>query len=131
MSQTVLNISDQYAYDISKNPVSVGEVWDVDVINQSIELILSTYPGERLFNPSFGLGLERFIFNLSTSDEAENLLNMVANAIKTWEDRITLFESQMRLISNTDQNTVILIIPYQIKINQITSVFMKKIASNS
>lgn len=123
-------LSDRWAYDIDKNPIDQGEIWDGDVLNQSIEMILATNPGERLFNPSFGFGLQRRVFEIMAPDDAENFLDEVANALKTWEDRITVIESQMQVIANVDQNSVILIIPYIIKRTNIKSVFKKKIISN-
>lgn len=129
MARNLKNISETWAYDIDKNPVNVGEIWDKDVINQSIELILGTIPGERLFNPSFGYGLQTKIFDLFSPDEAENMLDEIAAVIKRWEDRIVLLESDMRVIADVDQHYVILVIPYIIRRNGIKSVFKKKIVS--
>lgn len=131
MIKTIRNISERWAYDIDKNPIDQGEIWDVDVINQSIEMILGTLPGERLFNPNFGVGLQYRIFEVMSNEEAENLLNIVASAIKTWEDRIFLVESQMRIIADVDRHIVVMIIPYIIKRTGITSVFKKKIIGNN
>jgi phage baseplate assembly protein W len=123
----VRELSDNWAYDIAKTPISDGEIKDIEVINQSIELILSTVRGERLFNPSFGLGLQNRIFNIASPDEGETILDLVAEAIKNWENRITLIENQMKIQINSDQNSIIIIIPYIIRRNQIKSVFQKKI----
>jgi len=131
MPKTLRNISERWAYDIDKNPIDQGEIWDVDCINQSIELILGTLPGERIFNPSFGFGLQYRIFNLFSPDQAESILDEISSALKKWEDRITIIERQMRVIANVDNNSIILIIPYIIKRNQIKSIFKKKIVSNA
>jgi len=130
MAKTIRNISERWAYDIDKNPIDQGEIWDVDVINQSIEMILGTIPGERLFNPSFGYGLQYKIFNLFSPEEAESILDDIVLAIKKWEDRISIVESQMRVIANVDAHSVILVIPYIIKRTKIKSVFKKKLVSN-
>jgi phage baseplate assembly protein W len=131
MANKIRNISERWAYDIDKNPIDQGEIWDADVINQSIEMILSTIPGERVFNPSFGYGLQTKIFDLFSQEEAETILDEIANVIKFWEDRITILESEMKVIANVDKNYIILIIPYIIKRTQIQSVFKKKIISNT
>lgn len=130
MAKTIRNISDRWAYDIDKNPIDVGEIWDVDTINQSIELILGTIPGERLFNPTFGLGLQARIFELFSPEEADYLLDEVSSALRRWEDRIIVLEQEMRVISNVDRNYIVLIIPYVIKRTGIQNVFKKKIISN-
>ncbi|MDD5651690.1 MAG: GPW/gp25 family protein [Candidatus Nanoarchaeia archaeon] len=123
----IRELSDNWAYDIAKNPISNGEIKDVEVINQSIEMILGIAPGERLFNTSFGLGLQNRIFNIASPEEGESILDQISEAIKTWEDRITLVESQMQIKIEPDNNMIVLIIPYIIKRNKIKSVFQKKI----
>lgn len=130
MAKTIRNISTRWAYDIDKNPIDQGEIWDVDCINQSIEMILGTIPGERLFNTSFGYGLQYRIFNIASPEEAESILNEAAKAIQKWEDRINLVESQMRIIADVDRHFVVLIIPYIIKRTGIQSIFQKKVISN-
>ena len=123
-------LSDRWTYDIDKNPIDQGEIWDGDVLNQSIELILVTNYGERLFNPTFGFGLLGRIFEVMSPTAADGLLDEMAEAIRRWEDRITLIESQMRIISNVDLHTISIIIPYIIKRSQIQSVFKKNLISN-
>jgi phage baseplate assembly protein W len=120
-------LSSNWAYDLSKNAISEGELRDVDVINQSIELILTTSYGERSFNLNFGSGLPRKLFESMSPSLAEDILNDAAAALKRWETRITVIESQMRVISSSDQNSVILVIPYFINSINISSVFQKKI----
>jgi len=123
-------LSDNWAYDLDKDPIRNGEIKDGDVLNQSIEMILATAFGERLFNPSFGAGLQYKIFNVFTTSEANAILDEVAQNIKMWEDRITVVESQMNFIINPDQNYVILIIPYIINRTGVKSVFKKKIIND-
>ena len=131
MPKTIRNISERWAYDIDKNPIDQGEIWDVDCINQSIEMILGTLPGERLFNPNFGMGLQYRIFEIASPEEAENLLDIVAAALKKWEDRIIVIENKMRIIADVDRHSIVIIIPYMIVRNGITSIFKKKIVSNN
>lgn len=123
----IRELSDNWAYDIAKDPISNGEIKDIDVINQSIELILGTSQFERLFNPSFGLGLQNRLFNIATPEDGEAILNQISDALKMWEDRITLLENQMKIKVDPDNNLMILIIPYIVKRNKIKSVFQKKI----
>jgi phage baseplate assembly protein W len=118
---------DHYAYDLSINPLSKGEIWDTDVINQSIELIIATYFGERLFNPYFGSPLGNMLFENMNESKGESLLTDLINAIKKWEDRITILESKCRIILDYDNNSIGLQIFYTINQNNIRSVFEKKI----
>ena len=131
MPKTIRNISERWAYDIDKNPIDQGEIWDVDCINQSIEMILGTMPGERLFNTPFGYGLQYRIFNIASPAEAESILDEIVEALARWEDRISVITNQMRIIADVDRHSVIIIIPYIIKRNNIKSIFKKKIISNN
>jgi phage baseplate assembly protein W len=46
-----------YALDLSKKPFSQVQVTDAAAISQSMEAIIMTSKGERVFNPNFGLVL--------------------------------------------------------------------------
>jgi len=122
--------SSWWAYDIAKKVVSKGEVFDKDVIDKSIEMILTTYPTERFFNPSFGSLLLARVFEVITNEDAEALLDDVATAIKRFEDRVILIESKMRIDFSPDDGYVILTIPYVIKRSGLRSKFQKKILNS-
>lgn len=119
--------SDNFAYDISMRIKSEGEIWDDDVISQSITLILSTSYGERLFNTSFGSPVFNMLFNTFSNKSGEELLDEVALAIKTYEDRVTVLEDKMIVEYDDTNNTIILEIPYYIKKTGKSSVWKKKI----
>ena len=122
--------SSRWAYDISKRVIAKGEIFDTDVIDQSIEMILTTYPTERFFNPSFGSLLLARIFEVITDEDAEVLLDDVAEAIKTWEDRVFLIEKKMRIDFSPDDGFVILTIPYVVRRTGLKSTFQKKIINS-
>jgi phage baseplate assembly protein W len=119
--------SENWAYDISKKVISKGEIWNDDVIAQSIELIVATYFGERLFNLSFGSPVYGKLFETISISDGENLLNGVATAIKKWEDRVYLIEQQMRVKVDVDNNSITLLIPYIIKRSGKSSIWQKRI----
>ena len=122
-------LSDNWAQDISKNAITYGDLKDVDVLDQSIELILTTVYGERLFNLTFGSGLTLKVFGTMTPDFAEEVLNDVAGAIRRWEDRIRVIESNMRIIQNVDDNSIIIVIPYYVLKTGVGSIFKKKLVN--
>jgi len=116
-----------FAYDISRNVEKKGEIFDVDVINQSIENILSTLRGERLFLLSYGSDLAFVLFDNFTETNAEQLLDNILDAIETWEDRIILDRSRARMQVIMDQNALNLEIPYYIKRSSISTTFERKV----
>jgi phage baseplate assembly protein W len=118
---------DDWAYDISKGPTVVGEVLNEDAINVSIENILSTLRGERLFSPYFGSTLPLQVFEQIDVSIAENLLDELLDAIALWEDRITIIKSEIELNILTNENTLTLLIPYIINRNGLTGRFSRKI----
>lgn len=123
----ILSNRDKWAYDISKNIQTKGEIWDEDVIKQSVETILTTPFGERLFNPFFGSPLYSLISETISQQTAERLLDSIINAIKRWEDRITILENSVKMVISYDSHAITLKIPYIIKKSNIVSSFDKKI----
>ena len=61
-----------------------------DDIYQSLMLILSTSPGERVMHPTFGCGLKMMIFDVITESIVTEITDLVERAILFFETRITL-----------------------------------------
>jgi len=118
---------DSFAYDISKNVITMGEVYDDDVISQSIEIILTTNYGERVFLPNFGSVLPTMIFENITVQNGEEVLDAIISDIEQWEDRISIIAEQSSIQILNDTNTILLTIPYIINRTGITSSFERKI----
>lgn len=62
----------------------------MDLIRQSVSVILDTEPGERVMRPGFGCGLRRYLMepnNLTTRTAMEA---DIRRALETWEPRIRL-----------------------------------------
>ena len=119
--------SDNFAYDISKQVLSKGEIYDTDVINQSVELILTTGFNERVFNLSFGSSLPSYIFEFINEDSGELLLDSIIASVQKWEDRIRVTSNAASLQILDDDHAIILTLPYVIKQNGKSGIFKKKI----
>lgn len=65
---------------------------DFDDVDQSIQVILGTAPGERLMRPDFGAGLNRLVFEPMTTTTLELVKTRVTEALLRWEPRITVQE---------------------------------------
>jgi phage baseplate assembly protein W len=118
---------DKFAYDLSKTPLTKNDVFDIQAINQSIENILSTIPGERPMNPFFGSPLFTTLFENITQSEAEKLMNDLIDTIKFWENRITVIPEQCEFNINSNDHTLEISIVYQINQNNIVSEFNRKV----
>lgn len=123
----VRNIN-KWAYDLSQDCLRYGEVNDVDVINQSIQTILGTYYGERLDNIQFGCGLPLYIFSIMESGNVEAVKKEVVSALKRWEDRIIVNESGINVILDYNKNSIIISIPYTIKITGQQTTYISRLS---
>ena len=125
-----LNASDprnNFAYDLHKDVLTKGEATDEEAIGISIENILSTAFGERVFNPYFGSVLPFQLFENITEENGEDLLDKLIEAVETWETRITIVKDKAHLGLLTDENAMTLYLPYIVKSSGVTSRFNKKI----
>jgi phage baseplate assembly protein W len=119
--------SDDFARDIAKNITRDGNVINEDAISQSIEMIIATTPGERLFKPEFGTLTWATLFEDFTVAGGERLIDDIVAAIRKYEDRVEVLESDITLQMNQNENSMLLSIPYVIKRNGKVSRFDKKI----
>ncbi len=127
----MLNINNDIFFigvDLDKDLVKNGEISDIQVINRSIESILSTEYGERIFNPSYGSSFKKMLHEKLSKNNAELILNNAIDSIKKWEDRIIIIESKCKIIVNLSENSIMLYIPYIIKKSKVSSTFNKKVS---
>ena len=59
-------------------------------LNQSIHIILSTSPGQRVMRPTFGCRLHELVFAPNNSHTAAQARRYVEDALGMWEPRITV-----------------------------------------
>jgi phage baseplate assembly protein W len=65
-------------------------VQEPDSIRQSLLLLLSTIPGERVMRPEYGCQLFRIIFDPNDDTTAGLAIHYVRTAIERWEPRIEI-----------------------------------------
>jgi hypothetical protein len=65
-------------------------VSDTVDISESLRILLSTNPGERVMLPAFGCGLRRMVFEDITEQMMTEMKEMIRKAILFFEPRITL-----------------------------------------
>jgi Bacteriophage baseplate protein W len=59
-------------------------------IDQAIQLILRTYPGERPMRPEFGSRLRDFVFDGANGENAAAIASEVRVALLRWEPRVII-----------------------------------------
>ncbi len=61
---------------------------DEQDIDQAIQLILGTAPGERPMRPEFGCGVHDFVFDSIDANTIGNMEQAIREALLRWEPRI-------------------------------------------
>jgi phage baseplate assembly protein W len=61
-------------------------------VHQSIRMILSTSPGERVMRPDFGCGIHDLVFDVNNAGTAGAVAAAVREALAVWEPRIEVLD---------------------------------------
>ena len=83
-------------------------------LDQSIRIILSTSPGQRVMRPTFGCRLYELVFAPNNSHTAAQARRFVEEALGMWEPRISVVRVDVRPDSQ-DGSRLIIYIEYQVK----------------
>jgi phage baseplate assembly protein W len=67
---------------------AIAVAGDEDKVQQSIEIILRTAPGERPMRPDFGCGIHALVFETINDDMLGRVLAEVGSALSRFEPRI-------------------------------------------
>ena len=95
----------------NKNDQLLETAVGVDVINQSIRLIIGTRLGERYNNNEFGSSVNDLVFEPNDLVLKDLLYYSVVSALQRWEKRITILEVNF---DDQAENLINIIINYKI-----------------
>lgn len=88
-------------------------------IEESILIILSTAPGERLMLPDFGCGIHDLVFASNDTSTVTRVVDLVRRSLTTYEPRIDVLDVNAE--TSTEQPTLLLIrVDYRIRDNNST-----------
>ena len=90
--------------------LATGET-DVD---QAIEIILSTAPGERPMRPEFGCGVHDFVFDTIDAGTVARMETAIRAALDRWEPRIEVADVTFDL-DHTDSGALLINITYRLR----------------
>ena len=71
-----------------KNEKQVGMLSDAEDVQSSLEILLSTRPGERVMRPDYGCNLDELVFETLTTTFKTHIKDLVSTAILYHEPRI-------------------------------------------
>ncbi len=83
-------------------------------LDQSIRIILSTSPGQRVMRPTFGCRLYELVFAPNNNHTAAQARRYVEEALGMWEPRIRVTRVDAHPDEN-DRSRLIIFIEYQVK----------------
>jgi uncharacterized protein len=79
----------------TKEVVMVADEQD---IVESLNILLSTHPGERVMLPNYGCDLRRMVFEEASEQTVTEIKDMIRKAILFYEPRITLNRVDAQLV---------------------------------
>ena len=86
--QSFLGTGWSFPPSFDKLEASVQMVSDVADIEESIRIILSTIPGERLMQPDFGCDIKKLVFEIADTWLVSELNHIIYHALLQYEPRI-------------------------------------------
>ena len=85
---------------------------NANAIARSVRNIVMTIPGERFFQPSFGSGVNRVLFNNMDEISASILEDEIRNSIRNYEPRVRL--RSLKVQPDFDNNSFNTVVTYDI-----------------
>jgi phage baseplate assembly protein W len=83
-------------------------------IDQAIQLILATAPGERPMRPEFGCGVHDFVFDTIDAGTVARMETEVRSALDRWEPRIQVTDIDFDL-AGMDRGELLIEISYRVR----------------
>lgn len=87
---------------------------DRSEIEQAIQIILNTSPGQRVMRPTFGCRLHELVFAPNNAQTAFQARRYVEDALGMWEPRIQVTQVNVRADSD-DGSRLIIEVEYMVK----------------
>jgi phage baseplate assembly protein W len=91
---------------------NLRKVINIEAVRTSIDNILGTSRGERVFLPEFAIGLRGMVFEPLNANLVNRLSNEVKNSIEIWDPRVTVIGVDFK--EDTDNNYIELTVRFNI-----------------
>ena len=90
-------------------------VHDEDAINEAIDNILRTRPGERIFNRGFGSSLYGLLFEPITPSTANRIASAIVHYLSDLESRLSLVRSGVRVVPFPEEARYEVTVTYRLR----------------
>jgi phage baseplate assembly protein W len=101
LNTSFTNINEVYAIDEQKDLVVD---YDIKAIKNSIVNIMTTSPGEKILNPTFGIDLRDYLFEPISEIVSNQIANSIVTGFARQEPRI-VFREKPVVIPNADEQS--------------------------
>jgi phage baseplate assembly protein W len=88
-------------------------------VRQSLMLLLSTQPGERIMRPEFGCDLHRLVFEPNDQTTAGLAMHYVRTAIARWEPRVEILGLDAEAAAD-DLSRLDIVLDYRVRVLLVT-----------
>ena len=103
------NVKIGVAFPLDETNMFSGTETEKEQLKSNLLNLLLTYPGERINEPNFGIGLKKLIFEQSEIDEGELLYN-IKEQVQTYIPRIQL--QDISTGTSEDRHTLFISLTY-------------------
>ena len=104
--------------------------YDLAAIENSIKNLFTSFPGDKLLNPEFGLNLNQFLFMSCSESTAQQIGTLIHNEIKRQEPRVRVeaIEVVANIPSSEYDITLTLAVPF---INNVRTIELKALLNST
>lgn len=97
----------------------IAMVDGANAVRQSLMLLLSTQPGERIMRPEFGCDLHRLVFEPNDETTAGLAIHYVRTAIARWEPRVEILGLDAEAAAD-DLSRLDIVLDYRVRVLLVT-----------
>lgn len=90
-----------------------------EAVRQSVLLLLTTRPGERVMRPAYGCNLHTLVFAPNDDTTAAIAIYHIRQAIEQWEPRVDILDLDASP-GRDRENTLVIFLKYQVRTTQQT-----------
>lgn len=83
---------------------------DLEILESSAKMLLSTAKGERRNNPNYGTNIQQLVFSQDTSTLRSSIQDEITSALATYEPRVALQSLNISLPNPSDPTTIVVTI---------------------